>query len=352
MMHYKPLFSNPVETENTNIDAVWVALQDALAHTDYVSLNPETHEDNLDQEFLERLYSEATRWYNSSGVDTSLEEMESLLLEADIMISGVDEEMTPREPEDEYNFTEEEVEPSEEEMERYDTVATGLELVFAPLEVNNGMDHVLFEAASPRNGYQRAVTQEDIVNAVSRFNQIAFPDYQPEELIASLYLIMEGEIGILDEEERSMVVDSLREDAFCSDRNKGIILAAFGEEPARKFIEFCNKTPESRIQEWDEKGRSLHNIIGVAKDVFDSYSLAAFDSATSEELSTRGSQKLEDLVARVVDRTKDEPTSVIRKPRTPSAKTASRMDTITKVAILSASAVGAAFLVKKIYESR
>ena len=158
----------------------------------------------------------------------------------------------------------------------------------------------------------RELTEAQVVEALEAFNNVAFPTYEPTELIACLTLVAEGQDQVLQVEEASILTNDSREDAFCSNRNKAIILAAFGNEAVAKFESFCAHDKNGRLSIWTgAAGRCVCNILGVDTTNFEQFVLDSFDNRTADDLAELGSLVLEDLVEDVVDNVRQSPETAL-----------------------------------------
>jgi hypothetical protein len=158
----------------------------------------------------------------------------------------------------------------------------------------------------------RELTEAQVVEALETFNNVAFPTYEPTELIACLTLVAEGQDQVLQVEEASILTNDSREDAFCSNRNKAIILAAFGNEAVAKFESFCAHDKNGRLSIWTgAAGRCVCNILGVDTTNFEQFVLDSFDNRTADDLAELGSLVLEDLVEDVVENVRQSPETAL-----------------------------------------
>jgi len=202
------------------------------------------------------------------------------------------------------------------------------------------MNIVLAESVRQTNAsIGRDMTQQEIASAVETFCNIAFPEYQPQELAMIVFLTANEDQSALETEEMEIISDDTRPDALCSERNTAIILAAFGEAAAAKFTDFCKLSPNDRLVFWeDTAGRNLMTLLGVSNDAFESYVLDSFDSATAEDLAVKGSQKLKDLVG-----------SSIGDKKAPATTSAESPNMWLTGAIIAGGAVGLTMLYRKIH---
>lgn len=193
-----------------------------------------------------------------------------------------------------------------------------------------------------------SVDLDAVVSALEAFNSISFPDYQPEELASCVYLMASGASEIIDAEEQSLILDDSRPDALCSDRNKALILAAFGATASDNFMKFCNAAPQSRMVEWEDvAGRNISTLLGVDNATFETFVLDAFDSSTSEELVREGSR----IIADLIDSVKESPESAFEPAPAPSTTVSAEGGEVNMYVaggIVAASAIGLTMLYRKL----
>lgn len=202
--------------------------------------------------------------------------------------------------------------------EAIELAGQALSRVYAMQDLSNhDISFVLLSAIETiQESISKELTVEEVVDALEAFNNIAFPTYDPEELVSCLYLTSIGSTAAIDSEEEAMVTDDTRVDALCSPTNQAIVLAAFGSDAAAKFTKFCEAAPTSRMTEWEDvAGRNIHTLLGVSRSVFEQFVLDAFDNRTAADLAKTGSEALTTLVEGVIKDTEKDPTSVIREPR-------------------------------------
>lgn len=393
MMHYKPLYGNPMNLGNiddleqgieilddleqeiesdlgsevipvevdvptifTTQDSAeaWVALLQELAREgiEFDVLNPVMF--NILEEAIQMTIHDGVRAWHSGEDGVGISTITDMLQNADLTlpvpeIEGADEIDSQDSP---------------EELARANMVLQGLTEVYGQRDfVNSDIEiyPVLYEAAvgiEEALGVSGTITSAHVAEALEYFNNIAFPDYQPEELVAALYFVVSGAVDTLDAEEESMITDDSRVDALCSDRNEAIILAAFGVDAAAKFIQFCNADAASRKLEWEDvAGRNIAKLLDVDNAAFEQYVFEAFDSATSEILAGEGSDLLQELVGGVVREPEDnlrQPPVIIEDIAETQGKATSAegVNMYVSGAVVAGVAVGLTYLYRKIRESR
>ena len=393
MMHYKPLYGNPMNLGNiddleqgieilddleqeiesdlgsevipvevdvptifTTQDSAeaWVALLQELAREgiEFDVLNPVMF--NILEEAIQMTIHDGVRAWHSGEDGVGISTITDMLQNADLTlpvpeIEGADEIDSQDSP---------------EELARANMVLQGLTEVYGQRDfVNSDIEiyPVLYEAAvgiEEALGVSGTITSAHVAEALEYFNNIAFPDYQPEELVAALYFVVSGVVDTLDAEEESMITDDSRVDALCSDRNEAIILAAFGVDAAAKFIQFCNADAASRKLEWEDvAGRNIAKLLDVDNAAFEQYVFEAFDSATSEILAGEGSDLLQELVGGVVREPEDnlrQPPVIIEDIAETQGKATSAegVNMYVSGAVVAGVAVGLTYLYRKIRESR
>jgi hypothetical protein len=382
MMHYKPLYGNPmnlgnVDSNSDDADVVISEISDERVGTPVVfQMNEDAWAalvgnivarfgtpfpvlyadefDNLPADVQDRIHRNTVSWYEY--FDPQDETFKNNLFEALLLdIQTIQVEMDALE---DAEIEDEDVEVSEGEA-LLDVVDAGLSQSLPSQfteEKIADMRNVLLGAAIQIEGDPELhVSIECVSRAVESFINVAFPDYMPEELIACLYLSCTGQDEAVDAEELSMIKDDSRPDALCSERNKAIILAAFGEAAAEEFQEFCNMDGAGREESWQLVGRNLSTLLGVSNDAFEAYVVDSFDQATADDLAAEGSEILQALIDDVIDRTADEPMSVIQIPRPAQSSggieetaAASGLGMLGTTAILGGAAVGLTLLFRRI----
>lgn len=168
-----------------------------------------------------------------------------------------------------------------------------LEDAFPNVPVNDPAMHDIYEVilncvlTFPSMGVP-AITHEEILRSIKLFKIATFPTYEPEELVEFIYNVAMGNYELLAAEMNAVIKDDSRSDALCSQRNRDLVLGAFGEEAAKKFDDFCNAAPDSRIIEIENQGLSLSSVLGVDPAVFDQFVIESFDGATVDALTRDG----------------------------------------------------------------
>lgn len=221
-------------------------------------------------------------------------------------------------------------------------------------KVSDEFSDALFNAiVALQNERETNITAEQLRTGLIYFNSVAFPVYQPEELIACIFLAFENETDKLESEFNSMITDDLRPDALCSPKNAAIVLAQFGQKSATKFNEFCAKSPNERLDAvLSAEGNGLAGIFGISESKFVDYVMEAFDNATADKLAAMGSQAMIDLVGTVIT---DPISNIVNPPKkedkSPSGEAASLVSTPLAIALAAGSLVGLTLLARKIHKS-
>jgi hypothetical protein len=373
MMHYKPLFGNPMpmlgntdESANMSVEIPVIFGNDANAwelltaiadlYFDGFPLNVlDTAEfDALDQLLQQEIHAYAVAIVDS-GIDPEDERTEDVenLVNAIARAEGINSPIELEESEGEDIVGPPVPEGRESAV---DAVVSALATVYPMQDLaNHDIFFVLLNAVEQTQDHLGvSLSDAQIVEALEYFNNIAFPNYPLEELASCVFLVGAGETAILDAEESSMVSDDSREDALCSDRNRSIVLAAFGADASTKFSNFCNAAPESRMGEWtDVAGRNLATLLGISAPVFESFVLDAFDNGTADDLAAKGSTALANLIGDTIKNTERDPKAAIRGPQgvTKSASDDSGNHLLVAGAVFAGAAVGLHMLYKKIRNS-
>lgn len=377
MKHYTPLFPNPSalgSTPTSGFDPMYVPQiilnagfdQEWLALTDEISSLGEVNEytcrlllpdvlDNADLAVQDSVLLSLEAWANGERTSGDTDDMITVL-------SVLDLEETPASDEED-ELVGPPMPESREAM--YDFTRAALSRVFPmqSLESHEIFFVLLETIESLKDSLKISPDLEDIVDALTAFNTVAFPEYPVEELVACVYLTFQNQEGELEAAEVDMVSNDFAPDALCSERNRAIILAGFGEAAAAKFDAFCAMDPQDRLHAWSLLGApKVANLIGVEPVDFEEFVLRSFNKDLASVMESEGYalQEIADqgaggsAVADIVEdtrrRVEKDPKNSVRQPKKVPASAAELSPTQKVVggAVLLGSLIGLGMLARKI----